>query len=102
MRHPRWAGWILAFIVFGGFFVRELISLFQQRKEDIICGIASLKIYARSLAETQAVSGITAVLEPGIYGLLGANGAGENNTFADDLRSLATYCRSGMSGWDSH
>ena len=49
-----------------------------------------------------AVSGITAVLEPGIYGLLGANGAGKNNTFADDLRSLATYCRSGMSGWDSH
>ena len=34
-------GWILAFIVFGGFFVRELISLFQQRKEDIICGIAA-------------------------------------------------------------
>lgn len=34
-------GWILAFLVFGGFFVRELISLFQQRKEGIIGGIAA-------------------------------------------------------------
>ena len=34
-------GWILAFLVFGGFFVRELISLFQQRKEGIISGIAA-------------------------------------------------------------
>ena len=35
------SGWILAFLVFGGFFVRELISLFQQRKEGIIGGIAA-------------------------------------------------------------
>ena len=34
-------GWILAFLVFGGFFVRELISLFQQRKEGIIGGVAA-------------------------------------------------------------
>ena len=34
-------GWMLAFLVFGGFFVRELISLFQQRKEGIIGGIAA-------------------------------------------------------------
>lgn len=34
-------GWILAFLVFGGFFVRELISLFQQRKEGIISGVAA-------------------------------------------------------------
>ena len=34
-------GWMLAFLVFGGFFVRELISLFQQRKEGIIGGVAA-------------------------------------------------------------
>ena len=34
-------GWILAFLVFGVFFVRELISLFQQRKEGIIGGVAA-------------------------------------------------------------
>lgn len=34
-------GWVLAFTGFGGFFVRELISLFQQRKEGIISGIAA-------------------------------------------------------------
>ena len=34
-------GWMLAFLVFGGFFVRELISLLQQRKEGIIGGVAA-------------------------------------------------------------
>ena len=35
------SGWIIAFLIFGGFFVRELIALFQQRKEGIIGGIAA-------------------------------------------------------------
>lgn len=34
-------GWMLAFLVFGGFFVRELVSLLQQRREGIIGGVAA-------------------------------------------------------------
>lgn len=34
-------GWILAFAVFGGFFVRELTALVDQRKESIAYGVVA-------------------------------------------------------------
>ena len=93
-------GWILAFIVFGRIFCQRTDFSVPATKGGHHLWNCSLKNLRKEFGGNAAVSGITAVLEPGIYGLLGANGAGKTNTFADDLRSLATYCRSGMSGWD--
>lgn len=41
----------------------------------------------------QAVNDVSTVLTPGVYGLLGANGAGQDNFNAYDLRCSKAYFR---------
>ena len=49
-----------------------------------------------------AVAGVTAVLEPGIYGLLGANGAGKTTLLRMICGVLRPTCRPGAPGWNPH
>ena len=46
-----------------------------------------------------AVDNISLKLTPGVYGLLGANGAGKNHFNANDLRYFNTGQRDHYAGW---
>ena len=48
---------------------------------------------SRQYGTKMACSNICLRLTPGVYGLLGANGAGKNHANAHDMRSIKAYQR---------
>ena len=95
-------GWMLAFLVFGGFFCQRTDFSVPTTKG----GASSVELLLENLCKefggNTAVAGVTAVLEPGIYGLLGANGAGKTTLLRMICGVLKPTAGTGTPGWNSH